>query len=257
MTHISRRQLALLRGLDTRKGREETGLFLVEGVRLCGEMADAGVAAELVLVAEEARDKPEVAALTARLAGTGAEVVEAPLSEVGRVGDTVNCQGIVAAARRREVAPEALRFGERAVVVALDGVGDPGNAGTVIRTAAWFGAAAVLLGRGCVDMWNPKVVRATMGGIFHLPVCGDVDLPAVLSALRRDGFAVVAATMDGTPEWRGWRGTPRCALLLGSEAHGIGPELLGLADRRVTVPRRGAGDSLNVAVTAGILLANG
>jgi TrmH family RNA methyltransferase len=256
MPRITKRQLAMLRSLDTRKGRDETGLFLVEGVRLCAEMAGAGLPAELVLVAEEARDKPEVAALAARLAAAGAEVVEAPLSDVERVSDTVQSQGFLAAARRRETPPQDLRYGERAVVVALDGVADPGNAGTVIRTAAWFGAAAVLLGHGGVDPLNPKVVRATMGGLFHLPVCGDVDLPAALAALRGEGFRIVAAAMDGAPDWRGWRATPRCALLLGSEARGIDPALLALADRRVTVPRHGAGDSLNVAVTAGILLAD-
>lgn len=257
MARITRRQLAELRSLDTRKGRDETGLFLVEGLRLCAEMADARFKAEIVLVAEEAKSKPEVAALAARLADAGAEVVEAPMSEIERVSDTVTCQGIVAAARRTDTAPETLRFGERAVVVALDGVSDPGNAGTVIRTAAWFGAAAVLFGKGCVDPLNPKVVRATMGGLFHVPVCRDADLAAALAKLRRNGFNATAATMDGAPEWRGWSAAPRSALLLGSEAHGIDPALLGLCDRRITIPRRGAGESLNVAVTAGILLADG
>lgn len=257
MARMTKRQLTMLRSLDTRKGRDETGLFLVEGLRLCAEMSAARFKAELVLVADEARGKPDVAALAARLAAGGAEVVEAPMSEVERVSETVTCQGIVAAARWRDVEPAAVRFGERAMVAVLDNVSDPGNAGTVIRTAAWFGAAAVLLGKGCVDPLNPKVVRATMGGLFHLPVCRDVALASALPELRKQGFAVVAATMDGSQEWKGWASAPRSALLLGSEAHGVDPALLPLADRRVTIPRRGAGESLNVAVTAGILLANG
>lgn len=257
MARITRRQLAELRSLDTRKGRDETGLFLIEGLRLCAEMTAARLKAEIALVAEEAQSKPEIAVLAARMAAAGAEVVEAPMSEVERVSDTVNCQGIVAAARWTDTAPDALRFGERAVLVALDGVSDPGNAGTVIRTAAWFGAAAVLFGKGCVDPLNPKVVRATMGGLFHMPVCRDADLPSALAGLRKAGFTVTGATMDGAPNWKGWSAAPRSALLLGSEAHGVDPALLKLCDRRITIPRRGAGESLNVAVTAGILLANG
>ncbi len=256
MTRVTKKQLALLRSLDTRRGRDETGLFLAEGLRLCAEMASAGAPAELVLTTEAARAKPEVAAVLARFEAAGTAVVLGEPHDVERVSDTVHSQGIVAAARRRETSPEALSFGARAVVVALDAVADPGNVGTVIRTAAWFGADAVLAGRGGADPLNPKVVRATMGGIFHLPVCRDVDLGAALPALRRAGFRIAAADVDGAPEWRSWAASPRVALLLGGEARGIEPSLLAQADVRIAIPRRGAGESLNVAVTAGILLAS-
>lgn len=255
--NATRRQLAMLRSLRTRKGRDETGLFLVEGLRLCSELIPAKAEVKLVLLAEDpqksAREKLEKQA--AQLASAGAEVIRAPLRDFERISDTVNSQGILAAARWEDPAPEALRFpDDGAVVLALDGVSDPGNVGTVIRTAAWFGVSALLLGEGCADLLNPKTVRATMGGIFQLPICRDVKLEDEMDRLKQLGFRVTAATMDGSPDWAVWAKNPRSALILGSEARGISEELCRLAEQRITIPRRGVGESLNVAVSAGILL---
>jgi TrmH family RNA methyltransferase len=253
--NATRRQLAMLRSLRTRKGRDETGLFLVEGVRLCSELIPAKARVEIALVAEGRDQSGALEEQAAQLASAGAQIIRAPLRDFERISDTVASQGILAAARWEELAPEALRFpGERATVLALDGVSDPGNVGTVIRTAAWFGVSAVLLGEGCADLLNPKTVRATMGGIFQLPICRDVTLKDESARLKRLGFRVTAATMDGSPDWTGWAKNPRSALILGGEARGVSEELCRLADRRITIPRRGAGESLNVAVSAGILL---
>jgi TrmH family RNA methyltransferase len=252
--NATRRQLAMLRSLRTRKGRDETGLFLVEGARLCSELIPAKARVEIVLVAEGADKNGALGKQAAQLASAGAENLQAPLRDFERISDTVASQGILAAARWEEIAPEALRFDDRAVVLTLDGVSDPGNVGTVIRTAAWFGVSAVLLGEGCADLLNPKTVRATMGGIFQLPVCRNIILKDEFSRLKQLGFRVTAATMDGSPEWSGWAKNPRSALILGGEARGVSEELLRSADQRITIPRRGAGESLNVAVSAGILL---
>lgn len=248
----TKRQRAMLRSLRSRKGREETGLFLAEGARLCEELAGSDLKVEMVLVAEE--ERPRFAELIARFESKGALILESPLEELRSVGDAVSGQGILAAARWTGPGPEELRFSGPARVVALDGVADPGNAGAVIRCADWFGADAVLLGRGCADLLNPKTVRATMGGMFHLPIYRDAPLAEAIQNMSGQGFRITAATMDGSPDWRAWCAPSRVALLLGGEARGISPELLDLADRRITIPRRGRGESLNVAVTAGILL---
>jgi len=251
----SRRELALLRSLRRRKGRRETGLFLVEGVRLCEELLRCGAGGcEMILVSPERAGEGRVARLVRGFREAGARVLEAPAREVERVSDTRHSQGVLAAARWTEVALEGLRFPRRAAVVALDRVSDPGNVGTVIRTASWFGASAVLLGEGCADLLNPKTVRATMGGLFHLPVCCNVSLPEALDRLRGRGFGVAVASADGSPDWPTWADSPRSVLVLGSEAHGVGPEVRVRADRVLAIPRRGAGESLNVAVAAGVFL---
>jgi RNA methyltransferase, TrmH family len=249
----SNKQLGVARSLGSRKGREESGLFAVEGTRLCEELFDSGAPVEFLLLSEYADSAAR--SVASDFEERGIPVLEAAAFEFEKVSDTVNSQGVLAAARWKELRWEALEFGKRAAVVALDGVGDPGNVGTVIRTAAWFGAEAVLLGRGCADLLNPKTVRATMGGMFHLPVCRDVPLAESLARLKGQEFAIGAATMDGSPDWSAWARPSRAALLLGNEAHGVAPELLKLADACYTIPRRGAGESLNVAVSAGIFLA--
>ena len=246
----------MLRSLRTRKGRDETGLFLAEGVRLCEELLASGLPVETALVSEAALADRRTAELIRRLTAASVPMAEAAPRDFERVSDTVNSQGIAIAARAPETRLEEIVFSDRATVLALDGVADPGNVGTAVRTAAWFGAAAVLLGRGCADLLNPKTVRATMGGMFHLPVCRDADLPDALRFLKQAGFRVTAAAMDGSPEWRGWRGAKRSALLLGSEARGITRQAAALADETVAIPRRGAGESLNVAVAVGVLLAD-
>lgn len=248
----SKRQLAVARSLGSRKGRDESGLFAVEGVRLCEELAGAGWPVEFALLSESA--EPAARRAAEKLQALKIPVFDAAAHEFASVSDTVNSQGLLAAARCREARWDALKFSPRAVVLALDAVSDPGNVGTVIRTAAWFGIDAVLLGRGCADLLNPKTVRATMGGIFHLPVCRDVPLAEALPRLKQQSFALAAATMDGSAEWTSWARPARVALLLGSEAHGVAPELLTLAGARYTIPRSGAGESLNVAVSAGIFL---
>ncbi|MFH1605080.1 MAG: RNA methyltransferase [Pseudomonadota bacterium] len=126
--------------------------------------------------------------------------------------------------------------------------------GAIIRTAAWFDATVVLLGEGCADLLNPKTVRATMGALFHLPVCRNVILPDTLDKLKERGFAIAVAAADGSPDWRSWSDAPRSALLLGSEAHGVAQQLREHAGSILAIPRQGAGESLNVAVTAGVFL---
>ena len=253
----SRRQLAVLRSLRTRKGRRETGLFLVEGLRLCRELLGAKLPVEFLVSAGQEVLKSQTAELVGEFGRAGVAVLHAPMRDVERISDTVHSQGIIAAARWRDVSVESLSFGERAVVLALDRVSDPGNVGAIIRTASWFGATAVFLGEGCADLLNPKTVRATMGGLFHIPVCRGIALPTALEELKQDGFRIVVAAADGSPDWRSWAAAPRSVLVLGSEAHGVSAPLRALADATFAIPREGHGESLNVAVTAGIFLSAG
>jgi len=247
-------ELSLLRSLRTVKGRRENDLFLVEGTRLCAELAASSVRTEFVLVADSIAADASVRPLLERFARDGVPVLSARDESVRRVSDTVHSQGILAAARWGPVAPADLPRRRGAVFLALDAVADPGNVGTVIRTAAWCGVDAVLLGEGCADLLNPKTVRATMGGLFHVPICSRVDLIEELARLKGLGVHVAAAATDGSPDWRGWRGSGSVTLVLGNEAHGLSAPVRELADRLVAVPLRGKGESLNVAVTGSMLL---
>ena len=170
--------------------------------------------------------------------------------------DTVHPQGLVLVCRRDDPDPADVLAGARLVVV-LAGVADPGNAGTVIRTADAAGAGAVLLTGDAVDPYNPKSVRASMGSLLHLPVLRERSVDAALAALRAAGLGVVVADGDGETEL----GPGTDALLarptawvLGSEAPGVPEDLAAAADARVRVPIRGRAESRNLATAAAVCL---
>ncbi len=235
-----------------KRHRDRTGQFLVEGVRSVESAVAAGAPLVEILVTEEARHTPRVSAL---LDQTGATLYLVGADDLARVADTEAAQGVLAVAEARRADPEGLA----APVVALDGVQDPGNVGAVVRTAAWFGAASVLAGPGTADPLGPKAVRAAMGGLWDVALAATADLPATLDALRARGLPLLGADLDGEPVRR-WQPPRAAVLVLGSEAHGLSPEVRGRLDGRVRIGRgEGAGEgpgveSLNVAVAAGVLL---
>jgi len=255
MMNATKRQLALLKSLCAPKGRRDSGLFLVEGARSCTDLLASTLPVDCLLISDSVATRPGPAALAQQAVSQGVPVLHAPDPAVQRVSATVHGQGVVAAATWRDSSWTDWRIPHRAVIVALDAVSDPGNVGTVIRAAAWFGATGVILGEDCADPCNPKVVRSSMGGLFHVPVCRRVPLPEALGTLRSQGFRVTVAAMDGETNWRDWAEPDRSVLVLGNEARGVGPRVRSLADRIAAIPGAGQGESLNVAVTAGIFLA--
>lgn len=172
------------------------------------------------------------------------------------VSDTVTAQGVIAVVRQEHPSLQTVvqDASPESVLVALDGVGDPGNLGSIIRTADWFGAQGVLVGRQSVDLYNPKVVRSTMGSLFHLPVVQDVDLLAALSHARESGYTIYGADVDGETHFDRVRFANKAVLVLGNEAWGMSDAVRALTDVRVTIRRYGSAESLNVGVACGILL---
>jgi TrmH family RNA methyltransferase len=246
---LTRAEVEEFRALLRKEGRTATGRFLLEGWRALAEAGDADI--ECVAVRADQLGRPELEPLRAR----GVPIREVGERDARRLSATEHSQGVVA--RVRMPSPDAVAFrpGD-ALLLALDAVADPGNLGTILRTAAWFGARGLLLGEGCVDAFNDKVVRSTAGALFHVPMLHDVDLPAMLDEARTAGFQVAVAAAEGAVELPAWRAARRCILVMGSEAQGASPAVRAAADIAVSVPRYGRGESLNVAIAAGILLAH-
>jgi TrmH family RNA methyltransferase len=239
-------ELQQLRRLSRRRSsRSADGAFVIDGPILVGEALAAGV--ELRAAYVEAGAPEPVPALADRLAAGGVAVHPVAPGVLGRVTDTVTPQGIVAVARRAP-APERAGAGVPLVLV-LAGVADPGNAGTLLRSAEAAGASAVWAGAGSVDLYAPKVVRASAGALFHVPV-RDGDGP---TELRAAGLTVLGTSAGaGIPYERADLSGP-CALVLGNEAHGLDPAWQAVVDKWVTIPMAGRAESLNVAM-AGTLL---
>jgi TrmH family RNA methyltransferase len=243
----------LIRDLRLRRGRERRGLALAEGVRLVEEAVAAGVpirgAAVSPHLEASARGRALPAALERATTVTGLD--DRALAELA---DTEHPQGVIAVVDPPTWSWEHLTTVPRAVVVALDGVQDPGNVGTILRTAHGLGAAGVIALKGSAELHNPKVMRASMGALFRLPAFSATDERLVewAGAERVDLWV---ADAGGTPvETARTPSRPPVCLVLGNEGAGVNPALAARARLRVGIPLVSDTESLNVAVAAGILL---
>jgi TrmH family RNA methyltransferase len=234
------------RRLQRRRERDHSGLFLVEGPQAVREALAAGLVTEL-FVAEGREVGP-----------TAPDVRVTPVTAQGlaALAETVTPQGVVAVARQCDVSLTEALGGD--LVVVLAGIADPGNAGTVLRTADAAGARAVVFPDGTVDPYNGKCVRASAGSLFHVSVVRGGTLEATMATLKASGLTVLAADargerdLDSMLDDGGLRG--RTAWLFGSEAHGLPAGVAAAADARVRVPIHGRAESLNLAAAAAVCL---
>ena len=220
-------------------------MFVAEGVTLLREALATGNTPEAVFYAPGA-DADLVDA--AHAAGSAVYLLESGVME--RIADAVTPQPVCAVIRDIAVGIDALRT-DGVVVVAVD-VRDPGNAGTLLRSAAAAGAAGVVLCAGSVELGNPKTVRSTAGALFKVPVVTGIDVADALDELGRTGRHRLAAVAHGGQDYATLDLTGPVAFVLGNEAHGL-PEDLGGIDASLTIPLPGPVESLNVGVAAAVL----
>lgn len=230
--------------LREKKCRDEREMFVAEGDHLCGEIAALGGVELFAYTETAARKYPET---VRKMLGSAEKtiVITDALSEY--ISDTKAPQGMFAAAHK----PEKRLPGNARKIVVLDGVQDPGNVGTVIRTAEAFGIDGAVLLSGCADVWSPKTLRAAMGSMFRLPVvgCSAGELSELLY-----GFSLYGAMLDDTAKRLGEVEFPeKTAIAIGSEGRGISPEVSGICGEKIYIPIKGA-ESLNAAMAAAVLL---
>jgi TrmH family RNA methyltransferase len=246
ITSAANPKIKLVRALQTRRGRREAeGAFVVEGVRLAEEALRAGVAPRLVLHTEALDGRGR--AVVNQLARLGAAVEAVSDGVMAAASDTTTPPGLLAVLPIPAPAlPEALTF-----ALVLDGLADPGNLGTILRTAAAAGVEAAFLAPGSVDAYNPKVVRAAAGAHFHLPIveAGWDAIERRLSGLRLWRAEAHAGETYDRVDWRA-----PSALVVGSEAAGHSEAARRAAPQAVHIPMPGRAESLNAAVAAGILM---
>jgi TrmH family RNA methyltransferase len=228
--------------------REQRRRFLAEGAQATAEAVATGAAEHVFHVPGSTGRVPEVVE-AARAAGLPVEAVSE--SVMARLTSAVTPQGVVVVARFVDVPLADLA--PRTVPV-LCSVRDPGNAGTILRSADAFGAAGVVFTTDSVDPYNAKAVRSSAGSVFHVPVVREVPATVAIEELRAAGATIVAATPDGKADITETDLSGHTALLLGNEAWGLRPEVRALADASVRVPIVGRAESLNLAAAAAILL---
>jgi TrmH family RNA methyltransferase len=244
----------LVRDLHRRRGRERRGLALAEGVRLVEEAVDAGIRLRGVLVSPALEATTRGRALKSVLAERGVTLEQVSEPELEKLADTEHPQGVLAVIEPRPWRIQDIRLAKGAVVIVLDGVQDPGNVGTILRTAHGLGAAGVVALPGTAELGNSKVMRGSMGALFRLPAITS-EAEEFLAWAKRSGVELWTTATEGEPVNRLIvSDRPAVALVLGNEGAGVSPALASAARRRVAIPLASGVESLNVAVAAGILL---
>jgi RNA methyltransferase, TrmH family len=252
-----------LRALHTPKGRAEAGLFLVEGPHLLDAALEAGVLPVLTLFAPQVLERTaEGRRLLGRLAearSEGAELIEATPAVIERAADAQTPRGIVASIAVAAVAPAVVRARRRGrarpLVLILDGLSDPGNVGTVLRSALAADVDEVWLAPGSADPLGPKVVRAGSGAHFHLPVLASQTWDEIATRLRGAPAVrqVLLAEASGSQPYDALDLTQRTALIVGNEAHGPSRAAANVATVRVSIPMWNGVESLNAAIAASVI----
>ncbi len=248
ITSVDNERVRQVRALQSRRqARRKAGRFVIEGVRLVREAALAGIAVEEVFYTDTFAVDSDGVALLDSLSCLGARLLAVDETVMSAMSDTRTPQGILAVLPTVDLPIPA----EATFILVIDGVSDPGNMGTVMRTAASAGVPLMITTAGTVDLTNPKVVRSAMGAHFRLPT-----QPLSWEGIghKLTGHAVfLASASGGAPYYRvNW--TQPCALIVSEEAHGPSHQALRLAHAHVTIPMPGGTESLNVAVAAGILI---
>ena len=247
---LSKRRTRMLARLASGRGRVRKGYVLVEGVRAAAEALASGVVVRFVICSRALMRSPAGEALLAEVEASGVMPDWVGEREMASVSATASPQGILLVCEEPSLAPETLHVTTDARFLALDGIQDPGNLGTLVRTARAFDLTAVIALDGTVDPWNARVVRASAGSVFRVPV---VRVPwtevgawaAGARVIVADAAGQDAATLSVKPPWM---------LVVGNEGAGVRAEIRKAANARAAVPMAGAADSLNAAVAGAIVL---
>lgn len=249
ITSIQNKQIKNVKALcDHRRTRRQQGLFVVENPRMFKEIPKDMIAetyvSESFLRVEENRSYLE---------GINYETVKDDVFK--KLSDTQNPQGIIALVKQPVYnLDRLLSENKEARYIVLNRLQDPGNLGTILRTAEAAGISAVIMDRECVDVFSPKVVRSTMGAILRVPFVYVENLADALTEMKKAGIKTFAAHLQGKMDFRNADYTKRCAFLIGNEGNGLDKEISNMADELIYIPMQGQAESLNAAVAASLLM---
>lgn len=233
------------------KERKSAGIFLVEGLKMFEEMPEEK--AREVFVSEAAAERflrqPEIGG---KLRRTGYELVSEEVFQ--KMSDTQTPQGILCVVERPRYSLEQLLNEERALLVVLENLQDPGNLGTIVRTGEGAGITGVIMNRGTVDIYHPKTIRATMGSVYRVPFVCVEDLREAVMAMRERGIHSYAAHLSGKKPYDDCSFQEKTAFLIGNEGNGLSSELADMADESLKIPMEGQVESLNAGIAAALLM---
>lgn len=246
-------KIKLIKSLYRKRERWKNKLFLIEGIRLVEEGIDNAYPIRDIIYTDElfnTQGGPEIF----EKIQDHKNLIYMPFNLFKEISDTENPQGIMAVADFPSRSMEESFKSEDPLILILDEIQDPGNMGTIIRTADAFNIDGLIISEGSVDIYNPKVVRSTMGSIFRLPIYYVEDMLATVEDLKSKGFEIYTSSLGDTNyiydvDFKGAKG-----IIIGNEARGVSEELYRLANGRVKIPILGQAESLNAAIASSIIM---
>ncbi|MFN3610007.1 MAG: TrmH family RNA methyltransferase [Hyphomonas sp.] len=254
ITSPSNPLIKALKSLERKKERVETGLFLTEGARIVSEGLARGWQPETVIIAADMAERPQIRDLARTAADAGARVVLAPERLMTKITQKDNAQSVVAAFRQRHLSVESLPKPKGTpLYIALYEVRDPGNLGTILRTADCAGVSGVILIGTCCDPYSFEAVRASMGSVFDVPFA-NADFDAFNTWRKAAGMALIAASVNGTVRHDGADFTGGSIILMGNEQAGLPGWVEAACDTLSLIPMRGGADSLNLAQASALMI---
>ncbi|WP_251422239.1 TrmH family RNA methyltransferase [Veillonella agrestimuris] len=239
--------------LKQRKYRQTYNEYLLEGVRLIRDILDRD-ALKVVLVKESKASLKEIETLISQIQAIGTIkifIVQDPI--FAKLEDTVHTQGVIGIAKKTTHLLDEATFDD-GLYIAIDGVQDPGNLGTIIRTAVAAGAKGVFLLKGTVDVYNDKVVRSTMSALHHIPIYEDITISTFNDILKDHSMTAYVTTLEAAQSYDSIAYAPKSIIVVGNEGNGVSKEILSLCQVGITIPMYGPMESLNVAVAAALCM---
>ncbi len=236
----------LIKALSRKKVRANSGLFFMEGTRLLEEAINRGVKIKYLIINETAENMPKI--------NQGCQILRLSNNLFKKISETVSPQGIIAVAKQIEISLTDIILGENPLIVVLNGLQDPGNLGTIIRSSAAAGVTAVLLSGGTVDLYNPKVIRSTMGSLFQVPIVNGLDDDEAVRWLNDHSINIMVADLDSEEYYYSVDLKKPLALVIGNENRGPNDIWRMAAYKKIKIPILGFTESLNASVAAGIIL---
>lgn len=250
ITGVNNSQVKAATELKQKKYRTKAGLFLAEGLRTVEESIEASQVESIFYTPiddERTRKALETAA------SKGIKLFCVNEAVMKKISDTETPQGIIAVCNMTHLSLEKL-LSQGKMLLVLDRVQDPGNIGTMLRTADAAGVGGLVLLNGCADVYAPKTVRASMGSLFHLPVLQGLEEQAFIDTAKDYGYELLVTCLEGADSLYKADLSGRIAFVMGNEANGVSNNLLKAADKKVFIPMQGKAESLNVAMAAGVVM---
>lgn len=244
--------IKMARQLNQKKVRDKTGLFLLEGIRSLEDIGRSNYEIEAILINSSFKEKDASEDLLSKFKTV--PILEVEDKVFKEISLTETTQGVLLIVHKKQFILESVLDNEPKIIVIADGIQDPGNLGTILRTSAAAGTSALLVTRGCVDVYNPKVVRASMGGIFFLPVINVDNLESLITLLNIKGYKLVVADLEGKQMYYDAELKEPVALIIGNENNGPSELFKEKSDLVVKIPMLGKVESLNAGVAAGVLI---